>query len=228
MATIGIEWINKYHGRAKDLKNRHNCARGFYNELSGVRQFEYGNDWAWDQDFEQSGVGAPSTGTDSFYADKVDIVYFAGHGSSTGPFFGRADKDDGTAKYSEIQLGDKSCNWIIFDACSVLAYDGGSVFTRWKRTFKGLHYILGFGSTAYDRDDRGKKFAKYLNAGYTVRNAWKKACQETEGSGVTWAYLRADKVGGGTDTYNDHWYGKGFVSADPTGSLIFYWGHGTC
>ena len=39
MGTIGIEWVNKYHGRASDLKNNDNNAEGFYNELSGTRQF---------------------------------------------------------------------------------------------------------------------------------------------------------------------------------------------
>ena len=228
MGTIGIEWINKYHGRAADLKNNDDNARGFYNELDGVRQFEYGDDLAWDQDFEESGAGSPSTGTDQYYADNVDIVFFSGHGSRSGPFFGRADRDDGTAGYSEIRLGNRNCEWVIFDACQVLDNSDGKVFSRWEQIFKGLHYVLGFVSTTSDSSSRGKKFAKHLNDGYTVRNAWKKACQETEGSGVTWGYLRADKSGGGTDTYNDHWHGKGTVSADPTGSLSFYYGHGTC
>ena len=41
MGTIGIEWANKYHGRADELKNNDDNARGFSNTLSGVRRFEY-------------------------------------------------------------------------------------------------------------------------------------------------------------------------------------------
>ena len=59
MGTIGIEWANLYHGRATDLKNNDDNAQGFYNTLQGVRRFQYGDDLAWDQDLEESGVGYP-------------------------------------------------------------------------------------------------------------------------------------------------------------------------
>ena len=88
------------------------------------------------------------------------------------------------------------------------------VFGRWGwPVFNGLHMILGFHTTCSDEPDRGRLLAQYLNAGWTVRQAWIRACQDTEDSDVTWAYLRAD--GHGTDTYNDHWWGKGHVSEDP-------------
>ena len=59
MATIGIEWVKKYNGLSGDLSNTKAQAEGFYNTLSGVRQFNWGDDNAWDQDFEQSGKGSP-------------------------------------------------------------------------------------------------------------------------------------------------------------------------
>ena len=212
MGTIGIEWVNKYHGRGKDLKNRDNCARGFYNNLNGVKQFEYSDDLAWDQDFEESGVGSPTAGTDQIYADNVDIIYFAGHGGPSGISFGRTNKDDGTARNTNIRLGDRQCEWIVFDACSTLSWSG-NVFDRWRQIFTGLHMILGFENTAYDRSDRGEKFAKKLNAGKTLYRAWREACEETEGSDVNWCVLYVNESN--TDTYNDHWHGKGYVSPDP-------------
>lgn len=226
MGTIGIEWVNKYHGRASDLKNNDDNARGFYNALDGTRQFEYSNDLAWDQDFEESGIGSPSAGTDQIFVDNVDIVFFSGHGSSAGALFGRADKDDGTAKHSEMRLGNRQLEWIVFDACEVLKYDSGNVFDRWRSVFKGLHYILGFDTTCSDVSDRGKKFAKRLNDGWTVREAWIKACEETQGSGTKWAYLRAGQSG--ADTYNDHWHGKGYVSPDPTNPSYRAYSRGPC
>jgi hypothetical protein len=30
MGMIGIEWVNKFHGRASDLKNNDHSAQGFY------------------------------------------------------------------------------------------------------------------------------------------------------------------------------------------------------
>ena len=35
MATIGIDWVNNYHGHADDLENNDENARGFYNTLDG-------------------------------------------------------------------------------------------------------------------------------------------------------------------------------------------------
>ena len=68
--------------------------------------------------------------------------------------------------------------------------------------------------------------AQYLNAGNTVRQAWIKACQDTEDSDTQWAYLRADAQG--TDTFNDHWWGKGFVSADPANPNVLFYARLAC
>ena len=46
MATIGIEWANQYHGRASNLKNNDDNARGFFNTLQGVKRFDFGDDLA--------------------------------------------------------------------------------------------------------------------------------------------------------------------------------------
>jgi hypothetical protein len=224
MATKGIEWVNEYHGRASDLSNNDNNAEGFYNELSGTKDFAYGNDLAWDRDFEESGTGSPSTGTDSYYADDVDIVFFSGHGSSSGMFFGVSDYDDGTARPSELGLGNRDLEWLVVDACEVL--DRTDVFTRLRPAFKGLHYILGFHTTCRDVKDRGEKFAEKLNDGQRIRNAWLNACAETEDSDTECAYLRADNSS--SDTYNDHWHGKGSVSSDPTGSVTLYYLKTSC
>lgn len=223
MATIGIEWVNEYHGHASNLSKNDNNARGFYNELTGTRQFEYADDLAWDQDFEQSGTGTPAAGTDSTYGDNVDIVFFSGHGSSSGISFGIRNKDDGIAKPSNMRLGDKDLEWIVFDACNVL-YDSSTndAVARLGAVFNGLHYMLGFATTCSDVGDRGKKFASKLNSGFRVREAWIQACRETENSSTECAYIRADN--GTSDTYNDHWHGQGFVSTDPVNptSKIYY------
>lgn len=226
MGTIGIEWANKFHGRASDLKNNDDNARGFYNTLQGVRRFEYGDDLAWDQDFEESGVGSPSAGTDQTYADDVDIVFYSGHGSIAGGFFGVANRDDGMASPSELRLGNRDCEWVIFDACEVLQRDNLNVFNRCGGVFAGLHYMLGFDTICGDSSDRGQKFAERLNSGWSVRDAWIRACIETEGSATQWAYMRADAPG--TDTFNDHWWGKGFVSSDPTNPTNFFYLRGSC
>ncbi|HEX9991479.1 MAG TPA: DUF6345 domain-containing protein [Acidimicrobiales bacterium] len=225
MARIGIEWVQQYHGRANDLSNTRAQAEGFYNTLNGVRAFNWGDDLAWDQDFESSGKGSPSAGTDTTWIDDVDIAFFSGHGSSTGLLFGVATSDDGTTRPGDVRWGDGDLEWIAVDACEVLQESG--VFDRWGwGVFAGLHVMCGFHTTCADESKRGRYFAQYLNAGWTVRQAWIRAAQDTEPSGTQWAYLRADAPG--TDTYEDHWWGAGTVSADPDDPTVLAYARGAC
>jgi hypothetical protein len=224
MGTIGVEWVKKYNGLNGNLTNTKPQAEGFYDTLSATRVFDWGDDLAWDRDFEEQGVGSPAEGTDTTWADNVDMVFFSGHGSPEGFFFGKKI-DDAEAKHTEIRWGDRDLEWIVLDACNVLERDG--VFDRWGwPVFKGLHYILGFHTTTSDEADRGRLLAQYLNAGWTVRNAWIRACQDTEDSQTQWAYLRADAKG--TDTYNDHWWGKGSTSSDPSSPTVLLYARGAC
>jgi hypothetical protein len=224
MGTVGVEWVQQYRGLQGNLSNTRAQAEGFYNTLSATRRFDWGDDLAWDQDFEQQGRGSPVTGTDVSWADDVDFVFFSGHGSPDGFYFGRR-LDDSVARHGDIRWGDRDLEWIALDACDVLARDG--VFDRWGwPVFAGLHIILGFDTTTGDEPDRGRLLAQYLNAGWTVREAWIRCCQDTEGSDTRWAYLRADAAG--TDTYHDHWWGKGPVSLDPVQPSTLFYARGAC
>jgi hypothetical protein len=202
--TIGVDWVNNYHGRADDLKNCDNDAEGFYNKLSGVKTFDWGDDNAWDTDFEQSGVGSPSAGGDTAYADNVTIVYFAGHGWI---YFGVTTHDNGTAGPSEMSLGDKNCRYLALSTCSAMS-DAGTA--RWKPIFKGLRAMFGFKTTIGDSGSRGEKFANYLNAGYWMDTAWELACQETEDGSCEWGYLH---VSSPVNSWIDKW-------TDPTAAAI--------
>ena len=88
MGTIGIEWVKKYNGQAGNLSNTKAQAEGFYNRLSATRRFDWGDDLAWDQDFEQRGTVLPTAGTDTTWVDNVDFVFFSGHGSPDRFLFG--------------------------------------------------------------------------------------------------------------------------------------------
>jgi hypothetical protein len=227
---VGAESVERYHGRAADLVGLiHQSADAFYNTVDCTKKFRFKDDSAWDQDFEAPGVGTPSTGYDYAYADNVDIVFFAGHGSPNGPFFGRSDRDDGEAKPNEARWGDKNLEWIAFHACSTLHHSSSNSVNRWRNAFQGLHYILGFSTTAWTCGDTlGKRFAQLLNAGWRVKDAWIRASIESQPSSTHTAYLRADVYSGGsklTNTSEDHLWGHGYVSPDPKpskGSLVLY------
>jgi len=220
--TVGIEWIQDYHGSG-NLSNTKAQAEGFANNLTAVRSFNLGDDWAWDRDFEEQGVGVPPDGTDAIWGDTVDFAFLSGHGNTGGVVFGRMDRDNGTMHRTEVRLGNTRLNWLAVDACEVLHADG---LPAWTAAFGGLHYILGFHTVCGDEANRGRYLAGYLNQGFTVREAWIRACQETEGSATEWAYLRAD--GAGTDTFSDHWIGHGFVSPDPNPPTRFLALRGPC
>jgi hypothetical protein len=195
---IGVDWVNNYHGRADDLKNNDNNAEGFYNKLSGVKWFDFGDDNAWDTDFEQSGTGTPSAGSDTLYADNVDIVFFSGHGWI---YFGVATHDNGSAAPSEMALGNGICRYLVVDSCEAMSDAGTS---RWKPIFKGLRAMFGFKTNTSDSGDRGEKFANYLNGGHWMDDAWKWACQETEDGSCQWGYLHtASPVNSWIDKWTD-------------------------
>ena len=240
--TIGVEAVANYNGLSgrSDLFCTVEQAMLFSAALDGTNVFSWYNNSAWDEDFEELGRAGPIQGTDVLWADAVDIIFFSGHGGPEDIWFGVLGHDNGKASHLEMRLGDKSCKWLVLDACLVLYnldFDPGDslntgAISRWKGVFAGLHYLLSFASQSTDGSYRGQVFAGYLNANYSVRSAWRHACQETEptidGGGIPreWSYLRADT--GSNATYSDHWIGHGFVSQKPYPANHHYLVWGSC
>jgi hypothetical protein len=192
---------------------------------NATKKFARGNDAAQDKHFEQKGIGFPTAGTDTTHVENVDMVYFAGHGTALGFEFG-VEKDDAVAKPAEIRWGDGRLKWVVINACDVLFHDAATnpVIDRWEQAFRGLRYILGFGSLASDETHRGELFAEHLNEGDTIGVAWTKACQATEDSGV-WAYLRAD--GNGVSTAQDTWINDADTRNKPNPPSTIHYVHGS-
>lgn len=114
--TVGIEWVRNYHSRTSNLDNTEAQAEGFYNTLSAIRALNWGDDLAWDQDFEQAGKGTPAQGTDTDWAENADFVFFSGHGSPQGFMFGVKKRDNARAGSREISWGEGDLDWIALDA----------------------------------------------------------------------------------------------------------------
>jgi hypothetical protein len=216
---VGIEWCEDYAGDNNDLKYQNEEAEGFYNTISGTKVFNWGNNLAWDQDFEESGVGSPSAGTDSVWADDVDIVYFCGHGSTWDLHFGNTSHDDGYANANEMSLGDKRLKWLVASCCQVLA---DNAISRWSRIFNGLRSMFGFRTNADDEGNKGRYFAEYLNDGYSLYSSWKWAAQESHDSDVDWAFLH---VSSPTNSHWDEWSDSVSAISSPTD---FHHHTGTC
>lgn len=224
MGDIGIEWVKDYsarRGQWGSLSNTQTNAEGFYNTLNATQQFANGNNAAQDQHFEQANKGAPKAGSATIVVETVDMVYFAGHGTSLGFEFG-VFSDDARAKPAEIRWGEGRLKWVVLNACNVLLDKPGfHAIDRWGQTFVGLRYILGFGSSANDEPIRGQKFAEYLNMGDTIGDAWRKAVEETEPPATIWAYLRAD--GNGVTTDQDTWLAHASASSKPNPPAMLHY-----
>lgn len=245
---VGVEWVNDYKKVGKpSLSCRKPCAEGFYQTIytldGWVGRFNEGDANAWEKHFKRTSKG----GIDDQWIDGVDFVYFAGHGAGDGSMktnvglgggftFGVNANDDwvlASTVNKEPRWGDGDLEWIVLDVCSALALQsdgaGYPLSTRWANSdvMHGLHYILGFRTSAHDNGscNRGKIFAEYITGArdgtkYTVREAWMKATKDTEGflnsytsSPVQGAYLRASSPG--ANTYDDHIHGTGWVSSTP-------------
>jgi hypothetical protein len=247
---VGVEWVVDYSAVGKDnVYNRDDCATGFYDTIVALPdwkgRFNRGDSDAWEEHFKRVSQG----GTDTDWIDNVDIAYFAGHGAGAGYVpsgvgrgggftFGQYAHDDwvlaSIPTNREPRWGDGRLNWIVLDVCSALALksDGDDVLytvcERWGNSdvMHGLHYILGFRTLAHDSGSRGRIFAEYLTGArdgvkYTIREAWRKATEDTEEYSVKGAYLRATSPG--SDTWGDHLPGCGTVSNDPNPAAQTIW-----
>jgi hypothetical protein len=217
----GWEAVEEYNGTNPDLPKTVVEAVKFEQAIDDhsatwITDFSWSDDNAWERDFKESA----QSGTDKLWVDDVDLVLFAGHGNSSGIFFG-VNQGDLQAHWNESTLGDKDLEWLILDACQVLKNDA-SKWNRWGwPVFEGLHYILGYSTNTFDKDSRGEDFIKYaMQYGWRVKSAWIKATILSE-SGTTAAYMRADSAT--SNTYEDHLWGFGFTSSDPDNPDTLYY-----
>jgi hypothetical protein len=200
--SLGLEWNDS--GGCPGA--RPECYR-FAKALEGELAFEHGDPPlppASLEDFQPDAEGRVLVNT-------VDIVFVASHGGYLGATLHATPGNSTGNVGATARLGGR-LKWLVIDACSVLEDRSGLQLGYWSRIFHGLRYMLAFDSYALDEVARGQYFAEYLNEGLPVREAWRRACQETEpalhglGSatfGGRWAYLRA--IGREGDSLDDRW-----------------------
>lgn len=238
---VGTWWIRD------GLNARKKEARSFGDVLETLSSF------SWTQDHGDGAVlkkDFVETAGYSEKVDRVDLLYMCSHGeydrddSST---WGRGFwTSDGVVRSTDsIDWGKSDLEYFASHACKLLYHASGNSVGRWISAFKRLHYMFGFHTVSHsgtNQEDRGGKFALraawhlfplfhllFPHVSYNLRHAWKKACVETEGSSVKWAYLRANgKATDGTwvNTYNERL--ETTEPKDPTNSREFWTARGSC
>jgi hypothetical protein len=204
------------------------------------KSFDWGNDLAWESDFENSAVG----GYDYVWIDAVDFAYFSGHGYYDAFWFGTDYDGDGTypnrVHYSEVDWGDLDLDWISISACLILNYQPSgypTAFDRWGwPVFRGLHAILSFDTVSYDTpiwilwpfwwESPGERFVNYMTTPYTIGNSWERMTQDWQPSDVWGAALAVWNPSTGYVQWDDYLPGYGYVSPDidnPTGLAWRRW-----
>jgi hypothetical protein len=238
---VGVEWINDFPGTADDRTHWDESCDGLYNQLlsSGWTSRFHWTDWnAWETDFKKASLG----GSENDFVDKVDIAMICTHGSGahdsfwnldlSSVYFGSTHADhDLTPGDAYMAYGDKDLEWLAFDSCSVLS-DGGPApyYNRgyWAATMNGLHLLLGFKNTMYVwAPGDGLLWGLYMKGfppfmpSSTVTQAWFQAVDYVQPK-VTCARVLAEA----SNNFNDHLWGKGWVSPDPyVDNTYYYWDH---
>lgn len=161
---------------------------------------------AWSADFEWYRH-------DDIYNDAADISYFSGHGSSGAFHFGNATYP--MVRAGETRWGDQDVEFVALDACSSLDYRGRYKFAT-NNQDEGVHYILGFATSAWDTTVTADYFGMYLWAGYPVRSAWTYATMAGHDSSFQGAYVRFKTHS--CDTVNDTLTSQ---ACDPTSGSSF-------
>ncbi len=221
---VGVEWINTFPTCGFDqLGGRDDTAVGFYNMLTAngyTGRFNWGNNNAWANDFMDKTIVA--SGDDQNWIDTVDIAYHADHGN-VGIFGFGVAVDRCIVSANDCRWGNNDLEWIVLDDCSTLRQGQYGV---WWPTFQGLHMIISFDTNAHDDGSRGGYFAEKLVAGWTVKQAWWYASEQTEGSDTYAAIAGASN--GDTSIYNEHIWNFGFVATDPVPLAWWWWTNHQC
>ena len=219
---VAAYWQN-YAGTSGYLPNAQGNVTGFYNTLryhswgifgkprwcdfSGQQCYIYSNASVWEDDFVDNNDN---------YIDRVDLVFYEGHGWPGG--FTVRPPDDEYVQHGEVQKkwGNVDLEYMFLLSCSVLA-DSDQV--HWYGAFNGLHLLGGFATTAYDVSGFGSQFATNIIWGDTYKDAWFKACDTHQPSGV-----RAKVLGEASNNFSESMYYSPYAnSVDPVQDNYYYW-----
>ncbi len=172
-----------------------------------------------------------------------DFGWFMGHGHSGRWMFGgatyqatsgtevfKASEDVGTtynaSTYTSNSKWNQNLEWVFFNMCWVLA-NSDTVLQDWAKTMMGtperLHGIFGYNDTI-SGNGQVSYFLDYSTVdNLTIRSAWTQAANSFPNTTGKWAYLVH------YSNRDDHFWGRGAVSADSTGApnIWYYYSAGS-
>jgi len=180
--------------------------------------------------YMRSAVG----GSENSWVDSTDIHFRNSHcGLAWDSYWAKTLSSipftDGSVTPGEAYRawGDYDLEWMAVKCCSLL-HDSSKAY--WYTTFDGLHLMLGFKTSSYGATNFGRKWAERMKKttilwwtwdGQTLTQAWFNTTDETQPSGTV-ARVLAEV----NNNYNDHLWGQGYVSSDPTyNGWYWYWDH---
>jgi hypothetical protein len=183
-----------------------------------VQRFSYAESTAWEEDFKRAALG----GTENYYLDSVDLMFYVGHGSPGQFTFDNTAHDDSTLNSSfdcDTSWGDGDNEWLALTSCQVLS---GSGLSSMAQCMYRQHLILGFvtNASAHNNwwDTQSYHFGRYLRYGYNMTQAWFYGCDIAQ-RGRT-ARVIAEE----TNCFNDNPYYSS-VCADTYDSDYYWWTH---
>lgn len=177
--------------------------------------------------YKRSGSG----GSENSWVDGTDIHFRNSHcGTAWDSYWGKTLSSipftDGSVTPGEARRawGDYDLEWMAVKCCSLLR-DSSRAY--WYTTFDGLHLMLGFKTSSYGATNFGRDWANRMKKttilwwtwdGQTLTQAWFNTTDATQPSGTT-ARVLAEVY----NNYNDHLWGNGYVSPDPTYNGWYWW-----
>jgi hypothetical protein len=225
---VAAYWQDYYDSGEGDLPNAQGNVTGFYNTLryhgweifglprwcnfSGHDCYIWSNSAVWEDDFVDN---------NNSYIDSVDLVFYEGHGWPGG--FTVRPPDDYYVQHGEVQnaWGNSDLEYLMLLSCSVLA---DSSKASWYGAFNGLHLMAGFANTAYDVGGFGNKLATDIVWGYSYKDAWFRACDTHQPSGVTARVLAEEYANYSESAY----YSPYDFGVDPPKNGYYWWWDKAC
>jgi hypothetical protein len=171
--TAGFREIGGYVDKAEDrfVRNVWNFIKNFQsNQNVGSHTWKY-TQYYWNKPYFFSGASHVN------YADKMDLVYTAGHGSG---YYLETNKSisEGINFTSASPLGDLGNNgdleFLIIESCNtVVPYpDDNNYKNIWKTIFQGLHQLVGFRTLSVSDNGIPNNYAGKLKGNQGIWQAW--------------------------------------------------------